>query len=176
MLDRIRNDSIAPRPIRLYLRSMGVFARLLIVVVLFAAEGAFSQVAAPTNAPAATAAAAEEAYNLSLVVQKMETYVAAKDLAIGDVIRIRPGDNVAADGVGFAVDRSVLPLVAEQRGLVHVARDVVDREALDHARAGERRHEDRVVVFYLRRPSGNAHSGHGQNRSRDRIPDGRCPE
>src|SRR5436190_18704730 len=81
MLDRIRNDSIAFRPIRLYLRSMGVFARLLIVVVLFAAEGAFSQVAAPTNAPAATAAAAEEAYNLSLVVQKMETHVAAKDLA-----------------------------------------------------------------------------------------------
>src|SRR4029434_1652643 len=28
-----------------------------------------------------------------------EEEVAAKDLAIGDVIRIRPGDNVAADGV-----------------------------------------------------------------------------
>src|SRR5438876_8589233 len=30
---------------------------------------------------------------------KAEEEVAAKDLAIGDVIRIRPGDNVAADGV-----------------------------------------------------------------------------
>src|SRR5438045_6028404 len=28
-----------------------------------------------------------------------EEEVAAKDLAIGDVVRIRPGDNVAADGV-----------------------------------------------------------------------------
>src|SRR5260221_10331008 len=28
-----------------------------------------------------------------------EEEVAAKDLAIGDVIRIRPGDNVAADGI-----------------------------------------------------------------------------
>jgi Cd2+/Zn2+-exporting ATPase len=33
------------------------------------------------------------------VVAGKEEEVAAKDLAIGDVIRIRPGDNVAADGV-----------------------------------------------------------------------------
>src|SRR5579863_4162309 len=33
------------------------------------------------------------------VTAKGEEEVAAKDLAIGDVIRIRPGDNVAADGV-----------------------------------------------------------------------------
>ena len=33
------------------------------------------------------------------ITAKGEEEVAAKDLAIGDVIRIRPGDNVAADGV-----------------------------------------------------------------------------
>ena len=33
------------------------------------------------------------------IVGKGEQEVAAKDLAVGDVIRIRPGDNVAADGV-----------------------------------------------------------------------------
>jgi Cd2+/Zn2+-exporting ATPase len=33
------------------------------------------------------------------IVGKGEEEVAAKDLAIGDVIRVRPGDNVAADGV-----------------------------------------------------------------------------
>jgi Cd2+/Zn2+-exporting ATPase len=33
------------------------------------------------------------------IVGKGEEEVAAKDLAVGDVIRIRPGDNVAADGV-----------------------------------------------------------------------------
>ena len=33
------------------------------------------------------------------IAGKNEEEVAAKDLAIGDVIRIRPGDNVAADGV-----------------------------------------------------------------------------
>src|SRR5688572_32385227 len=33
------------------------------------------------------------------ITPKGEEEVAAKDLAIGDVIRIRPGDNVAADGV-----------------------------------------------------------------------------
>ena len=33
------------------------------------------------------------------IVGKVEQEVAAKDLAVGDVIRIRPGDNVAADGV-----------------------------------------------------------------------------
>ena len=33
------------------------------------------------------------------ITGKGEEEVAAKDLAIGDVIRIRPGDNVAADGV-----------------------------------------------------------------------------
>src|ERR1051325_6559246 len=31
-----------------------------------------------------------------------EEEVAAKDLAVGDIIRIRPGDNVAADGVIFS--------------------------------------------------------------------------
>lgn len=33
------------------------------------------------------------------IVGKSEEEVAAKDLAVGDVIRIRPGDNVPADGV-----------------------------------------------------------------------------
>ncbi|MBI3415761.1 MAG: cation-translocating P-type ATPase [Verrucomicrobia bacterium] len=33
------------------------------------------------------------------IVGKGEEEVAAKDLAVGDVIRVRPGDNVAADGV-----------------------------------------------------------------------------
>jgi Cd2+/Zn2+-exporting ATPase len=33
------------------------------------------------------------------ITSKGEEEVAAKDLAVGDVIRIRPGDNVAADGV-----------------------------------------------------------------------------
>ena len=33
------------------------------------------------------------------ITRKGEEEVAAKDLAVGDVIRIRPGDNVAADGV-----------------------------------------------------------------------------
>ncbi len=33
------------------------------------------------------------------IVGKTEEEVAAKDLAVGDVIRVRPGDNVAADGV-----------------------------------------------------------------------------
>ena len=33
------------------------------------------------------------------ITAKGEEEVAAKDLAVGDVIRIRPGDNVAADGV-----------------------------------------------------------------------------
>src|ERR1051325_5134637 len=31
-----------------------------------------------------------------------EEEIAAKDLAVGDIIRIRPGDNVAADGVIFS--------------------------------------------------------------------------
>ena len=38
-----------------------------------------------------------------------------------------------------------LPLVAEQRGLVDVAGDLVDGDALDDLRAEERRHEHRVV-------------------------------
>ena len=33
------------------------------------------------------------------ITPKGEDEVAAKDLAIGDIIRVRPGDNVAADGV-----------------------------------------------------------------------------
>ena len=47
--------------------------------------------------------------------------------------------------VGLAVFRAELPLVAEQRGLVDVRRDVVERDALDDARADERRHEHLVV-------------------------------
>src|SRR5580765_407010 len=38
-----------------------------------------------------------------------EEEVAAKDLAIGDVIRIRPGDNVAADGINLAGQGSFNP-------------------------------------------------------------------
>lgn len=41
------------------------------------------------------------------ITPKGEEEVAAKDLAIGDVIRIRPGDNVAADGVIVAGQGSI---------------------------------------------------------------------
>ncbi len=51
--------------------------------------------------------------------------------------------------VGLAVFGAEAPLVAEQRRLVEVGGDVVERDALDHAAAGERRHVDRVVGLDL---------------------------
>ena len=56
-------------------------------------------------------------------------------------------------GLAAALLGPELPLVAEQRGLVDVGRDVVERDALDDRRAEERRHEHRVVG---RRPRATA--------------------
>ena len=61
-----------------------------------------------------------------------------------------------SSSVSFAVRLlgAELPLVAEQRRLVDVRRDVVEGDALHDLRAGERRHEDRVVVLDRRRAVG----------------------
>ncbi len=91
---------------------MGRFARLLIAVLLGASGGdLFAQIAAPTNTlPAANvAAAAEEAYNLSLVVQKMEAHVAAKDLAA-----LLKYNYVSMKAFQFLLSRPVLALPDKQ--------------------------------------------------------------
>jgi len=53
--------------------------------------------------------------------------------------------------VVLAVVRAVLPLVAEQSGLVHELGDLVDAETFHHARAEEWRHEHPVVAHHFGR-------------------------